>query len=247
MIDNIRFNKAIEDIVNKEREKNKIGLLSEKTLHAVFKNYLEDDLSKQEVKIKSYYADIMNEDGIYEVQTRQLNKLKSKLDCFLEDYEVTIVFPIPSSKWISWKNVDTGEITNKRLSPKKGTFYDSFFELYKIKNYLSNENLHLLLFLVDLDEYRYLNGWSIDKKRGSSRFDRIPKKLVDELFLKETNDYQVFISPLLPIEFSSKDYKQINKISLKTAQIALNILCYLKVIVRSGKKGKLYLYKRNFE
>ena len=48
--------------------------------------------------------------------------------------------------------------------------------------YLDNPNLHLCLVLIDADEYLLLNGWSRDRKKGSSRFDRIPVELVDELY-----------------------------------------------------------------
>ena len=30
------------------------------------------------------------------------------------------------------------------------------------------------MLLIDIEEYKLLNGWSYDKKRGSVRYDRIP-------------------------------------------------------------------------
>lgn len=60
--------------------------MSEKTLHAVLKNYYEPDENKHEVAIDGYYADIFNDSGIIEIQTRQLNKLRDKLAVFLEEY-----------------------------------------------------------------------------------------------------------------------------------------------------------------
>ncbi len=59
--------------------------------------------------------------------------------------------------------------------------------------YLDNPNLHLCLVLIDADEYRLLNGWSRDRKKGSSRFDRIPVELVDELYIGGPADYRLFV------------------------------------------------------
>ena len=49
----------------------------------------------------------------------------------------------------------------------------AFKELYRIRRYLLRDGLRLKLVLLDMEEYRLLNGWSRDKKKGSTRFDRI--------------------------------------------------------------------------
>lgn len=54
-----------------------------------------------------------------EIQTRALYRLKPKLDKFLPFYPVTVVYPISYDKWVCWINEETGEITQKRKSPKK--------------------------------------------------------------------------------------------------------------------------------
>ena len=47
----------------------------------------------------------------------------------------------------------------------------AFKELYKIRPFLKNENLRFRFALIDMEEYRLLNGWSKDKKKGSERYD----------------------------------------------------------------------------
>ena len=170
-----KFLKASQKIVNHHREKNKIGTLGEKTLHAVLKNYFEPDETKQEIRVGSYYADIFDGEEIIEIQTRQFNKLREKLSVFLKEYPVTIVYPVPGEKHLYWLDQESGELSRGRLSPKKGTPYEICAELYKIKNYLRNPNLHFHILILEVDEYRFLNGWSKDRKRGSSRCDRIPR------------------------------------------------------------------------
>ena len=98
-IDYNAFNEARERIIGKAHNDKGIGTLSEKTLHAVLKNYYEPDEDKHEVAIDGYYADIFNDSGIIEIQTRQLNKLRDKLTVFLEEYHVTVVYPCAYNKW----------------------------------------------------------------------------------------------------------------------------------------------------
>ena len=221
------FQKACDEIINIEREKNGIG-----TAH-------------QEFRIGRYVADIFRGDEIIEIQTRNFNAMRRKLDLFLEQYPVTIVYPIVHTKWLCWIDEATGEISKKRKSPKKGTTYDAYYELYKIKQYLVHPNLHLCLVLIDAEEYRLLNGWSRDKKRGSTRFDRIPTKLVDEFYIGNPKEYGCMIPEDLPEPFSSKDFARKAGISQGNAQLALNILNYIEAVARVGKKGNAYLYKLN--
>ena len=64
---------------------NKIGTYKERTLHAVLKKFFEPDESKHEIKYKGYIADIINDNGISEIQTTAFHKMRKKLECFLED------------------------------------------------------------------------------------------------------------------------------------------------------------------
>lgn len=74
-----------------------IGTLSEKTVHAVMKNYYAPDTDMHEIPIENFVADIYTGQEIIEIQTRAFNKMRRKLDAFLPLYPVTIVYPIPIS------------------------------------------------------------------------------------------------------------------------------------------------------
>jgi len=43
--------------------------------------------------------------------------------------------------------------------------------------FLKDPNIRFKFVLVNMEEYRLLNGWSRDKKKGSTRYDRIPTDL----------------------------------------------------------------------
>lgn len=242
MIDREAFEAARKKVIGVDRKRSGIGTLSEKTVHAILKNYYEPDEEKQEIPIENYVADIFSDGEIMEIQTRQFNKMRNKLSAFLPLYPVTIVYPIPREKWIIWIDEESGELSQKRKSPAKGNVYLAFIELYKIKMYLKNPNLRVKLVLMDMEEYKLLNGWSRDKKKGSSRYDRIPTELVEEVDITRIEDYMQFVPYDLEEEFTSKEFAKAAHIPVKLAQTVLNILYDLGTVTRTGKNGREYLY-----
>lgn len=221
-----------------------IGTLGEKRLHAVLKQYFEPDIDKREVKIGGYIADIVRENTIIEIQTRSFDRLRPKLDAYLDAHQVTVVYPIPRVKWISWIDREEGTISKRRKSPKTGTICDAFYELYKIKKHLTHPNLHLCFVMLEVDEYRYLNGWSRDKKRGSSRCERIPIDIYEEIEINKPSEYVRLVPDSLATCFTSKDFETAAKISRSCAQRAINVLHFVGAIERKGKKKNLYVYER---
>lgn len=124
------FDQALQKIVYNERERLGIGTLSEKTLHAVVKNYMEPNVDYHEVPLEGYVADVFRDEAVIEIQTANFNVLRRKLDKFLPLYKVTIVYPIPATKWVIWVDPETGVEVSRRKSPKKGSPYQAFKELY---------------------------------------------------------------------------------------------------------------------
>ena len=240
------FRQLCDKVIEKERQRRGIGTLGEKTIHAVLKHYLDPREQYHEQRCCGFVADILAEGEIIEIQTRSFDRLRRKLEAFLDLYDVTVVYPIPAVKWVSWIDEETGEVTAKRKSPKKGSYYQVFQELYKIKPYLSHPRLHFRLILIDLEEYRLLNGWSRDRKRGSCRYDRIPVELVDELCLNGPEDFKALLPDGLPEEFTSEDYRKASKLTLKRSQTALNVLSGLNIVEKCGKQGRSILYRKSF-
>ncbi len=238
-----RFSDACDAVIGVGAERSGIGTLGEKTLHAVIKRYIEPREELHEVKCKRFVCDIKREDGIYEVQTRSFGSLGKKLEAFLPEYDVTVVYPLPHIKWLCWINTETSEVTPKRKSPKKGAVTDSFRELYRIKQYLDHPHFHLKYVLLELVEYRYLDGWSNDGKKGSTRCDRLPERLIDEVDIISKDDYYKLIPDSLPEVFTAKDFARSAKITDRSAGMALGVLKYLDKVVMVGKEGNRYLYE----
>lgn len=243
MVNQEAFERAKEKIIGYERQRQGIGTLSEKTVHAVLKLYYAPDEDMHEIPIENYVADIFTGSEIVEIQTRNMNRMRAKLDAFLPLFPVTVVYPIPRNKWLIWMNEESGECTNKRKSPVIGNAYYAFPELYKIKGFLTSPNLRLRFPLIDIEEYRLLNGWSKDRKKGSSRYDRIPVCFEEEVVIERTEDYMQFIPYELAEPFTVADFAKQAKIKKDLAGIVLHILNYVGVLEHIGKAGKSYLYR----
>lgn len=239
------FEQAKDRIIGLDRTRHGIGTLSEKTVHAVLKNYYAPDTDMHEIPVEGFVADIYTGSEIIEIQTRSFDAMRRKLSAFLPMYEVTIVYPIPHIKWLSWIDETSGETSPKRKSPKRGNPYQAFVELYRIRPFLSDKNLHFRFDLIDMEEYRLLNGWSRDKKRGSDRYDRIPLKFVQEVRIDRKEDYLKFVPFDLPEPFTAKEFATSAKIRPELARTVLLILTDLGTVTRIGKKGNSYLYQVN--
>ena len=244
-----RFHTAIDSVVSFEnRNRVGIGMQMEKTMHAVLKNYADPDPLHQEVPVGRYIADIcdMEEHCITEVQTANLGLLRQKLAAFLPEYRVTVIYPIPHRKTVTWIDPESGEFLASNVSHTTGSFYDVFRELYRIRGYLGEPNLTIEPLLIDMTEYRMQDGWGRDGKRGSHRFDRMPEGLYDELVLHEPADYAAFLPPGLPEEFTAKEFGDtvgIHRKSLSYSTV-LRLLGDLSVVERIGQtQRRAYIYR----
>lgn len=224
------------------RERSGIGTLSEKTLHAILKDYFEPDAAYQEVKIDGYFADIARKGEIFEIQTRDLYRLAPKISTFIVENSVTVIYPIALSKKIFWLDPSTGESLSERKSPKKGKEIDVLPELYGLREFLLHENFRVCLMLLEVNEYRVPDGYGKDRKKRATKLDRYPTALIDEIYLEKAEDYLRFLPKNLPSEFSSSDFRIAARCDLFTAQRALNIFSSIGLIQPMGKKGRYKTY-----
>lgn len=237
------FEQAKLKVLLKQHEQHGFGTLQEKTVHAVMKLYYEPDIDYHEVPLEGFIADIYTGSRIIEIQNGNFNRLRDKLAAFLPKYPVTVVLPIPHYKWLIWMDEESGELSKKHKSPVTGSVYSAFPELYKIKSFLTHPNLSFAFPLIDMDEYRLLNGWSKDKKRGSNRYDRMPLALFDEICFERPEDFIQVIPYELEDRFTVKEFAKAAKIHADLASVTVHILYSMQLIKRIGKKGREYLYE----
>jgi hypothetical protein len=238
------FANALSAALGRERGGRGIGTLGEKTLHAVLKSYFEPNEAYHEIKAGGFVADIVSDSGVIEIQTRSFDRLRKKLGKFLELVPVTVVCPVVREKQIVWLDPESGEASERRKSPKTGKYPDALREICKIHSFLGHENLTLCILLLDVEEYRLRDGYANGGKRGSTRYERIPTALIEELYLKEKSDYAALIPPALPKSFTAADFRRAVRFGGMSASFALKLLCELGLCEKVGQRGRAYVYER---
>ena len=96
--------------------------------------------------------------------------------------------------------------------------------------------------VVEVEEYRLLNGWSKDKKRGATRFERMPLSLLGEVWVHGPEEYGRLLPEGLPRLFTSRELGKAVGLPPKKATLAANVLRNLGAIRQEGKRGNAYLY-----
>ncbi len=240
------FYKIVYESTLDTHQRYNIGTYKEKKLHIMMKRYFEENPEYHEVPVNGYIADICRDGVITEIETSGFSGLKPKLAAYLPDYKVRLVYPLANAKYLSWIDPDSGEITSRKKSPKKETIYNALFEMVRILPYVGNKNLEILVPFLEMDEYRFLNGWSHDKKKGSNRFERIPTDLFRIERISADADYMKYIPESCTENFTLADFSKAVHITTRDASGILRVFMERGLLVRSGKKGNSYLYARTY-
>lgn len=209
----------------------------------ILKNYYEPDVDKQEIPIGNYVADIFTGQEIIEIQSAGFGKMREKLGSFLPEYPVTIVHPIAHIKKLIWIDEETGALSTPHKSPKKGNVYDAFLELYRIRDYLGDRHLTVKLLLMELEEYKLLNGYGKNKKIRASKYDRIPMDIIEEIVIERPEDLMQFVPLELEEPFTKKQFAKAARINDRVASLAIKLYQYYGMMEHTGKDGRSFLYE----
>lgn len=229
-----------------------IGTLNEKSIHRLLKDCIEPDKLCQEVRLCGYVCDILNSNGIIEIQSKDFSKLRCKLFSYITetDYDITIIYPLNTIKYINWIDKNTGKLIERRKSSTVDRDIKVFEELYKIQDFLTESRVRIICCRLKTEEYKYLDGYGINNKNGATKIDKVPIEITSKLTLdcKTYEGYKQFVNIQgLSKEFTSKDFRAIHKCKIKTARIALLVLYNLGIVKRVGKQGNAILYSANTE
>lgn len=242
--DRVRFEEARMKVLSESVEAQGIGTLAEKALHKTLKLYIEPNSAKHEIEFFGSVADVKNEEGIYEIQTRSYEKLAPKLEKLLDKSKVTVVCPLAHEKSVRWIDRESGAISTPHKSPKKENIYDAFKALFGIRSVIRNENLRVRVIYLRVEDFRYLCDWDKSRKRGSVRMERMPLGAIYELDLKEPRDYALFIPEVLGEEFVASEFCSAIKRTPRFSYYVLKFLVACGALSESGKRGRAVLYKR---
>ena len=213
-----------------------IGTLGEKTLHLALKYYFAPNPETHEVPVGGFIADALTVDGVTEIQTRGLARLKPKLDAFLPLYPVTVVHPVAEEK-VLFRVDENGELLSKRKSPKHESIFTAMREIYTLRSYLQEPRFRLVVCGVSLHEYVLMkNG----RKRG--KLDRDPQALLHLWVLESPADFAALLPKELPDELTVKSLAPLLNASEENTRIYLNLLGRLGAVQAVGrdKNGKIW-------
>ena len=235
--DAARFSTAVEKAKN--RVTNGIGTLNEKCIHSTLKYYFANDYD-HEAKIGSFYADIVTENGIYEIQTSSFSRLNKKLEAMLAACHVTVVYPY--EKRVKTVSVDekSGEVLTAGNFRYNNSCTKLFLELYRIKSFLTNPNLTICIAELDVERVNYVDP-KTKRRRGRGKYTKTPLLMRREIYLEEAQDYAIFLPDGLPEEFTVKQLQQLVKST--DAKLMLEILGYMGVTEKIGKIRNADLYR----
>ena len=239
IMDESSFAAACRAVQQTGRADQGVGTLGEKTLHAVLKRMIEPDMSRHEVKLGRYTADVFNERGVFEVQTRSRHKLKPKLTALLPYYPVTVVIPVVETKWLLTMDPETGELKDRRKSPKRGKVAGLLPELVYLKSLLKDQNLSFLLVRLEGEELRLP---AAGKRRPVTPLEFAPTRFLGTVTLRTAADYAALLPADLPETFTARTLAKALGLPAGQSSAAANVLCYMGAIRRTGTQGKAYLY-----
>ncbi|MBR5241540.1 MAG: hypothetical protein IKV20_00230 [Clostridia bacterium] len=218
-----------------------IGRLSEKYIHRTLKYYLEPDESKHEVEYLGSVADIRNEEGITEIQTRAFEYLAPKLKKILKEDKVTLVCPIIKTKYITTLTED-GEVLSRKKSPMQKGLSDVAIELYKIKEFILDKNLEIRLIFLAAEADRTL---IFNTSRPKYKKGRVyPYEILEEKVLKDIEDFRIFLPAALPDKFLRSEYNKAIKARAKFSYYALKLCEHLGFVKQVGKRGNAFIYEK---
>lgn len=222
-----------------------IGTRGEKLLHRTLKYYLEPDSSYHEKECFGSIADIRNNSGIIEIQTRSFGKLVPKLERFLPEEKVTVVYPVIENKYICRIDTETGVSSAPRKSPKRGKLWDALSEISMIRRFIPSPNLTVLVVMVDITETRLIQGKIRVGRKVTDKIDAIPTSLNSVISLSRAEDYRKLIPEGLPEEFTSEQFERISGLRGLGAHGALMLLLQLGIFSRERKGREPYVYTIN--
>ena len=205
-----------------------IGTLAEGMVHKSLKELYEPRPEYREVVYLGFVADIKNENGITEIQTRSYNKLLPKLRLFLENDNVTVVTPVVTDKLVFTLDEESGELLGPRKSPKHERAEHLCRELNTIREYIPSPRLTVKLLYISATETRLMK-----KTRRGRIIKRELCEIRGETVLKTPEDYAaIFLPEGLDSVFYANDYAK--AIKLPKSSFTASCLVFIILTETSG-------------
>jgi len=218
-----------------------IGLINEKPLHASLKQWYARPGDRFEVPVDGFVIDIVRDDLLIEIQTRNFASINSKLCKLTRSYEVRLVYPVVQEKWIV-RSATSGGTAVRRKSPKRGRLEDLFWELVSIPQLLSNPNFSLEVLMISEEELRRYERKRRWRRKGWVVEGRRLVEVLDRRLFGVSSDWLTFVPDGLQ-SFTTKDLATLADTRRDLAQKMAYCLRHTKMIELIGRQGRANLYR----
>jgi hypothetical protein len=220
----------------------RIGLINEKPLHASLKRWYARPGDRFEVPVDGFVIDIVRDDLLIEIQTRNFSAINSKLRKLTRSYAVRLVYPVVQEKWIVRSATDDGSAAIRRKSPKRGRLEDLFWELVSIPQLLSNPNFSLEVLMIREEEVRRYGSKRKWRRKGWVIEGRRLVDVLDRRLFGTSADWLTFVPDGLQ-SFTTKDLATIAATRRELAQKMAYCLRQARMIELIGRQGRANLYR----
>lgn len=217
--------------------------MTEHSLHQQIKTYYANLGDRFEVPLGNYIIDILRDNLLIEIQTKNFAALKIKLQTLTKTHKVRLVYPLPEHRTITCTGKDSTVIYTRK-SPRKGSLFDVFRELVMIPEVIGSENFSLEILFVDEEEIRCADGKGSWRRRGVSVRERRLLCVNSRVLFENKADFLKLLPDSLNGSFTNKELATQAKISGKMAQKIT--YCYRKsgFIQLAGKRGNAFVFQK---
>jgi hypothetical protein len=217
---------------------------NETTLHRDIKWLYSESNDQLERKIGNFIVDIVRDDYLIEIQTRNFSAIRKKLEILLQNYKVKLVHPIVQDKWIIKLDPHLNKI-RRRLSPIHGSYLNIFEELISIPKMISHPNFSIDLVLVQIEEIRENNGEGSWRRKGWSICDKKLLRLIERRKFNNPIDFLNFIPKNIKTPFTNIELAKLLNKPLSLARKVSFCLRKMEMLNTIGKNGNTLILDFN--
>jgi hypothetical protein len=219
-----------------------IGLLNEKPLHASLKQWCARPGDRFEVDVDGFVIDLVRDDLLMEIQTRNFACIKSKLINLARLHRVRLIYPIVQEKWIvRLARDDCGKVT-RRKSPRTGRVEDLFGEMVSFPELMCNPNFSLAVLLIREEEARRYEGKRRWSTRGWATQERRLLAVAGQRLFEKPTDWLALVPQGLKA-FTANDMAAAIGIGVRLAQQMAYCLRKAGAVKLISKRGRANLYR----
>jgi len=220
-----------------------IGTMNEMSLHAALKSFYALPGDRLEQPVSGYLIDIVRDEQLIEIQTKNFYAMKTKLNALLDNYFVRLVHPIAYERWIERVSEDNQSIS-RRKSPKRGYLEELFNELVRIPELACHPHLSIEVLMTQEEVVWRDDGQGSWRRRGWSVADRRLIQVLSRRLFEKAEDYAALLPVPIEQSFTNRDLVEHLGIMPRVAGRMTNCLRKMGLIEKIGHKDRYYLYRK---